>query len=77
MWIIYVTPPPPGSPKWDFRRGFFPRKVRSLSMAKELVVDARRRGGMDIRIEREIKRQQDPEGRVYQAGYAHASGYSE
>ena len=87
MWIIHVTPPPdgrdPSLPGWYFRPGFFPREVRYLTMAKELAVDARRRGGTDVRVEKVVGRrverpkQQDPEGRAYQAGYASASGYPE
>lgn len=37
---------------WDFRSGFFPRKVRLKKDAKELAEEAKKKGGIDVRIEK-------------------------
>lgn len=51
MWIVYANPPSVFNNKgWDFRAGFFPRKVAYKKDAKELADEATRKGGINVSI---------------------------
>ena len=56
MWIVHVTKPTkPLTVVWDYRDGFFPRRVRYLTQARQLMDEAQRKGGEDISCEKEKK----------------------
>ena len=56
MWIVKADRPPTddgAEPRWDFRKDFFPRRTRYKSEALALADEARGKGGVNVRVERE------------------------
>ena len=54
MWIVNANAPPAlANTGWDFRSGFFPRRVRYKKDAEELAKEAKAKGGLNVTVTKE------------------------
>jgi len=49
MWVVHAIPPPQG---WVFPNGYFPRTFALKKSAQERADEAKRAGGLDVRVEK-------------------------
>ena len=55
-WVVKTDRPATddgAEPRWDFRKDFFPRRTWYKSEALALADEARGKGGVNVRVERE------------------------